>query len=165
VARLGVDRPDLTIHLDLFGRGDSEPALRSQVARLGLEEAVAFHGRVPIDMVPAVVAAADIGVAPTRRDRFTDISLSTKIFEYAAMGKPAVCSGLPMVERTFPTGSVFAYPPGDAAALARTILTVVGEPATRQASVREMLRVTQALAWEVEGPRYVDLVERLTRGR
>jgi glycosyltransferase involved in cell wall biosynthesis len=164
VARLRADRPDLPIRVDLLGRGDSEPALRSQVARLGLEDAVAFHGRVPIEAVPAAIAAADIGVAPTRRDRFTDISLSTKIFEYAAMGKPAVCSSLPMVERTFPPGSVLAYPPGDSDALAGAILAVVRDPATREASVRAMLGVTRALAWEVECPRYVQMVERLARG-
>ena len=165
VARLRTDRPDLPVRVDLFGRGDSEPALRSQVARLGLDDGVAFHGRIPIETVPGAIAAADVGVAPTRRDRFTDISLSTKIFEYAAMGKPAVCSSLPMVERTFPAGTVFAYPPGDSAALAGALLAVVRDPAARDASVRSALDITHGLAWEVQAPRYVELVERLARVR
>ena len=165
VARLRADRPDLPVRVDLFGRGDSEPALRSQVARLGLEDSVVFHGRIPIEMVPAAIAAADLGVAPTRRDRFTDISLSTKIFEYAAMGKPVVCSRLPMVERTFPAGAVLVYPPGDPAALAETLRTVVEDPAAREVSLRRMLSATRELAWEVEAPRYVSVVERLARGR
>ena len=63
-----------------------------------------FHGRIPIDDVPAAVAAADIGLAPTRRDPFTDLTLSTKVYEYAAMGKPVVASRLPMVVATFPPG-------------------------------------------------------------
>ena len=63
-----------------------------------------FHGRIPIEDVPAAVARADIGLAPTRHDQFTDMSLSTKVFEYAAMGKPVVASRLPMVEATFPPG-------------------------------------------------------------
>jgi hypothetical protein len=119
VALLREARPDLPVALDLYGRGDSEPALLAQVARLGLGDRVAFHGRIPIEAVPAAVAAADIGVAPTRRDRFTDISLSTKIFEYAAMGKPVVCSALPMVERTFPGGIATTYLPGSSAARRR----------------------------------------------
>ncbi|MBF8289632.1 MAG: Group 1 glycosyl transferase [Chloroflexi bacterium] len=163
VARMTSDRPDLPVRVDLFGRGDSEPALRSQVARLGLEERVAFHGRIPIETVPAAIAAADVGVAPTRQDRFTDMSLSTKAFEYAAMGKPVVCSRLPMVERTFPAGSVFVYPPGDSAALARTLLTIVGDAEARGASVLRMLTTTQGLAWELVAPRYLDMVERLAR--
>lgn len=164
VARLHAERPALPVRLDLFGRGDSEPALRSQVAQLGLEPDVAFHGRIPIEMVPAAIAAADVGVAPTRRDRFTDISLSTKIFEYAAMGKPVVCSDLPMVARTFPAGSAFRYPPGDSAALAETILAVVRDPGAREAAVHDMLGITHRLAWDVQAPGYVRLVERLARG-
>jgi glycosyltransferase involved in cell wall biosynthesis len=163
VARLRAARPDLAVRVDLYGRGDSEPALRAQVARLGLAATVAFHGRIPIENVPAALAAADVGVAPTRRDQFTDFSLSTKIFEYAAMGKPVVCSGLPMVERTFPAGSAFVYPPGDPAALAEALLATVADPAAREDSVRRMLELTHALAWEVQAPRYVDLVERLAR--
>ena len=58
-----------------------------------------FHGRIPVDEVPAAIAAADIGLAPTRRSAFTDYSLSTKAFEYAAMARPVVASRLPMVER------------------------------------------------------------------
>ena len=73
--------------LEIYGRGDSEPALRAQAAELGIADRVTFHGRIAIDAVPAAVAAADIGLAPTRHDRFTDMSLSTKVFEYAAHGQ------------------------------------------------------------------------------
>lgn len=165
VARLRAQRPDLPIRVDLFGRGDSEPALSAQAEVLGLRDVVTFHGRIPIETVPAAIAASDVGIAPTRRDRFTDFSLSTKIFEYAAMGKPVVCSGLPLVERTFPAGSAFTYPPGDSAALADAILALIRDSAIREASVRRMLEITRTLAWEVEAPRYVGLVERLARGR
>ena len=114
VARVATMRPDLDVTLEIYGRGDSEPALRAEAAELGIAERVIFHGRIAIDAVPAAVAAADIGLAPTRHDQFTDMSLSTKVFEYAAMGKPVVASRLPMVERTFPAGTVATYPPGDA---------------------------------------------------
>ncbi|HSO30116.1 MAG TPA: glycosyltransferase, partial [Candidatus Sulfomarinibacteraceae bacterium] len=163
VSALRTDRPDRPVRLDLYGRGDSEPELRARAARLGLADEVTFHGRIPIEAVPAAIAAADIGLAPTRRDRFTDISLSTKIFEYAAMGKPVVCSALPMVERTFPGGIAVTYRPGEPAALAAAIRALVDDPAAREASVRGMLALTRTLAWEVEAPRYVAIVERLAR--
>ena len=77
----------------------------------GSRDRVAFHGRIPIEEVPAAIAAADVGLAPTRRSDFTDFSLSTKAFEYAAMGRPVVASRLPMVERTF-GDDVVTYEPG-----------------------------------------------------
>ncbi|HSK51338.1 MAG TPA: glycosyltransferase family 4 protein, partial [Clostridia bacterium] len=114
IAALRERRPDLPVELDVFGRGDSEAGLVALAASLGIAGAVRFNGRVPLEAIPAAVAVADIGVAPTRRDRFTELSLSTKLFEYAAMGKPVIASRLPTVERYFPPGSVTTYEPGNA---------------------------------------------------
>ena len=76
VARLRDDRPDLDVRLDVYGRGDAEAAWLGQAADLAVADRVTFHGRIPIEDVPAAIARADIGLAPTRRDPFTDVSLS-----------------------------------------------------------------------------------------
>jgi glycosyltransferase involved in cell wall biosynthesis len=163
VARLCDLRPDLEVVLDVFGRGDSETALREQAAARGLGGRVVFHGRIPIDDVPGAIARADIGLAPTRRDEFTDVSISTKIFEYGAMNKPAIASRLPLVEQTFEPGTVATYEAGDADALARAILAVIDDPAARDASVVRTRERIAGLAWERESERYVALVDRLAR--
>jgi glycosyltransferase involved in cell wall biosynthesis len=160
---IGDRRPDLDVRLDLYGRGDSEPELRALAADLGLAECVEFHGRIPLDDVPAVVAASDIGLAPTRLDRYTEMTLSTKVYEYAAMGKPVVASRLPMVERTFPDGAVATYTPADPAAFAGAIIGLIDDPARREDAVERARAVVLATAWERESERYVALVERLAR--
>lgn len=163
LARIEARRPELQVRLDLYGRGDSEPALRARAEALGVAGRVTFHGRIPIEEVPAAIAAADIGLAPTRRDRFTDVSLSTKIFEYAAMGRPVVATRLPMVERTFAEGTVATYPAGDSEAMADAILRLVDRPAERTARVERTLERVRELAWERESERYVGLIERFAR--
>lgn len=165
VARLREARPELPVVLNVYGRGDSEPALRAQADRLGLDGGVVFHGRIPIEDVPAAIAAADIGLAPTRRDEFTDVSLSTKIFEYGAMDKPAVASRLPLVERTFEPGTVATYEPGEPTALADAILRIADDPVEREAAVGRTAARIRDLAWEREAERYVALVDRLAKGR
>lgn len=165
VARIAERRPTLPVRLEIYGRGDSEAALRAQVDRLGLASRVTFHGRIPLEDVPAAIAAADIGLAPTRHDQFTDASLSTKIFEYGAMGRPAVASRLPLVERTFPPGTVATYAAGDADGLATAILRLVDDAGAREASVAKMAKRVRELAWEREAERYVALVDRLAGGR
>jgi glycosyltransferase involved in cell wall biosynthesis len=162
LASIGRGRPELDLHLDVFGRGDAAERLLDQSARLGLEDRVTFHGRIPIEEVPAAVARADIGVAPTRRDPFTDVSLSTKVFEYAAMGKPVVASRLPMVERTFPPDSVATYDPGDSASMAAAILSFVDDAAVRRKAVARTAEIVRSSAWESEANRYIALVDRLT---
>ena len=91
VARIAAERPDLDVRFDLYGRGDFEEELRALTAELGIAERVTFHGRIPIEDVPAAVAAVDIGLAPTRLDRFTTMTISGKVYEYGAMGKAGCC--------------------------------------------------------------------------
>ena len=165
VAALREARPQLAVHVDVYGRGDSQPALEDLASALGVADAMTFHGRIPIDAVSAAIASADIGLAPTRHDQFTDASLSTKIFEYGAMGRPAVASRLPLVERTFPPGTVVTYQAGDPDGLATAILRLVDDAGTREAAVTKMAKRVRELAWEREAERYVALVDRLAGSR
>jgi glycosyltransferase involved in cell wall biosynthesis len=165
VAILAERRPDLDVRLEVYGRGDSEAGLRDQAARLGLANRVTFHGRIPLDEVPAAIARADLGLAPTRLDEFTEATISTKIFEYGAMLKPVVASRLPLVEETFPDHSVRTYMPGDPTAMAAAIEAFADDRADREAAVARTLELVRALAWEHEAERYVALVDRLARRR
>jgi glycosyltransferase involved in cell wall biosynthesis len=108
------------------------------------------------------VATADIGVAPTRRDPMTDFSLSTKLFEYSAMGKPVVASRLPTVEHYFPLDTLAMYTPGDPAALALAVTTLVDDPAERAARVERTAARADALGWEHQADRYAALMAGLT---
>ncbi len=162
IGRLAVTRPDLPVCLDLYGRDFAEVPLRDRAAALGVADRVEFHGRVPIEAIPGAIAAADIGLAPTRRSDFTDFSLSTKAFEYAAMGRTVVASRLPMVERTFGE-DVVTYTPGDADDLAAAIARIVDEPEAREARLSRALTRVREGSWERESIRYVALVDRLAR--
>ncbi|HEX9044533.1 MAG TPA: glycosyltransferase family 4 protein [Candidatus Limnocylindrales bacterium] len=161
VARLAAQRGDLDVRLDVYGRGDSEAALRERCDGLGLAERVTFRGRVPLEDVPAAIAASDVGLAPTRRDAFTEASLSTKLFEYAAMGKPVVASGLPTVERYFPPDSVATYRSGDPADLARAIARLADDTIERESRIARTRQRVAELSWAREAERYGELVERL----
>ena len=163
LASLRTTRPDLRITLDLYGRDFAEVPLRDQAASLGLADAVTFHGRVPLEEVPAALARADVGLAPTRRTEFTDFSLSTKIFEYAAMGKPVVASRLPMVEAMFPAGTVTTYTAGDADALGAALLALVDDAPAREAAIARTSGLVAGLAWERVSVPYLELVESLAR--
>ncbi len=161
--RIDARRPGLSIVLDLYGRDFAEVPLEDRAAALGVADRVTLHGRIPIEAVPAAIARADIGLAPTRRSGMTDFSLSTKVFEYAAMGKPVVASRLPMVERTFPPGTVATYEPGDPERLADAILGIVDDAAERSSRVANTLQRVRELSWERESERYRAVVDRLAR--
>jgi len=120
---------------------------------------------VPFEAVPPAVAGSDIGIAPTRRDVYTDSTLSTKIFEYGAMGKPVVASWLPLVEQTFGTDSVVTYPSGDAAAMAAAIIRLADDRTEREARVERLMAQVAELSWGHEADRYAALVDDLVSRR
>jgi glycosyltransferase involved in cell wall biosynthesis len=159
------DRPDLDPYLDLYGRGDLDAALRAQATTLGVADRVTFHGRVPFEAVPPAVAGSDIGIAPTRRDVYTDSTLSTKIFEYGAMGKPVVASWLPLVEQTFGTESVMTYPSGDGAAMAGAIIHLADDATDREARVGRLMEQVAEMSWGREADRYAALIDDLVSRR
>jgi len=160
VAQLVREDPDLDVRLELYGRDFAEVPLPALADRLGVTDRVTFHDRIAIDAVPAALAGTDIGLAPTRHTPFTDYSLSTKVYEYAAMGRPVVASRLPMVVATF-GDDVVTYEPGDAGDLARAIKDVVGNADERRARIERARARVQGLSWEVESLRYLAIVDGL----
>jgi glycosyltransferase involved in cell wall biosynthesis len=162
IAILRARRPALPVALELYGQDFGEVPLHDQAERLGIADAVTFHGRIPVGDVPAAIAAADVGLAPTRRTEFTDYSLSTKAYEYAAMDRTVVASRLPLVERTF-GDDVVTYAAGDAADLAAALEGIVDDPAGREARIARAHARVAALSWEREARAYLDLVERTMR--
>ncbi len=165
VAILARERPDLPVSLDLYGRGDREEEIRERAARLAVADRVRLHGRIPLDAVAGALAAADLILSPIRRNRFAEMSLSTKVFEGAIMEKPVVAADLPAARAEF-DGDVLAwYEPDDPADLARAILRTVDEPAWRVKAVARAAARARELAWDGEAPRYLALVEELARDR
>jgi glycosyltransferase involved in cell wall biosynthesis len=161
IAALAGTRPDLPVTLDVYGRGDSAEALTALAAELGVADRVTLHGRIPIDAVPAAVAAADIGLAPTARTEFTDFSLSTKIFEYAAMGKPVIASELPTIERYLGDRALWTYAPGDPVSLTSILARVADDAAERAVRVAAARERTLALGWDRQVARYLELLDHL----
>jgi len=92
------------------------------------------------------------------------VSLSTKIYEYAAMHRPVVASRLPLVERAFPAGALFVYEAGDPASLSAALERLVDDPVAREEAVAAAAATVRGSSWEVARAGYLALVERLAEG-
>jgi glycosyltransferase involved in cell wall biosynthesis len=118
----------------LVGDGAQMGAVRSEVARHGLDDLVVTTGLVPQDEGPAHLACFDIAVAPTvpNPDGSTFFGSPTKLFEYLAMGRPIVASAIGQVTEFVTDGETgLLVPAGDADALAEALARLAADPALR----------------------------------
>jgi glycosyltransferase involved in cell wall biosynthesis len=165
VAELRRERPLLQVDATFYGRGDAEESLAALAQELGIADRLHMPGRIPIDTVAGAVAGADIGVAATRLDAYSEVSLSTKVLEYGAMEKPVVATRLPTVELYFGQDTLALYEPGDPGSLAKAILHLVDDPADRSARVARTAARVGELDWAHQGQAYRAVVDRLTGRR
>jgi glycosyltransferase involved in cell wall biosynthesis len=162
IARLCRERPELPIALDIYGRGDTEASLREQAATLGIGDRVAFHGRVPLDDVAAYLAAHDVALSPLRQTPFSEMSLSTKVFEGSIVGKPVVTARTATALRYFPEDDLPYYRPGDLDDFVSVLLRLIDDPTQREIRVARARERSIALSWDNEAPHYIALLEELS---
>jgi starch synthase len=116
---LGASAPPLTV----IGDGPSRPLLEGLGA--------SFVGPVSPARVPAVLAGADIGLAPYSADApeyFSPLNL----FEYLAAGLATVAADLPAVTEIVDRDTAVLIPRGDAEALADAVAMLAADASERR---------------------------------
>jgi glycosyltransferase involved in cell wall biosynthesis len=119
--------------LRIVGRGRSRQRklLAKQIRKLGLEEFVSVEAAVPHHEVGALVASADVCLAPlSLNDRnVTQGCCPIKIIEYMACARPIVASNLPVVrELVREEVDALLFNPADPADLAGQVLALLENP-------------------------------------
>jgi glycosyltransferase involved in cell wall biosynthesis len=165
IGRLCVLRPALPVTLDVYGRGDTERELAERATALGVGDRISFHGRIPLDDVAAALAEHDVALSPLRQTPFSEMSLSTKVFEGSIMGKPVVTARTATALRYFDQDALPYYRPGDVDDFVSVIRRLVDDPAERERVVTIARERSLALSWDREAPGYVAIVEGLANDR
>jgi len=152
------------VTLQLHGNYDTayRRQLERQVQTLGLAGCVRFGEYLSLEKIRTVIDWADIGVVPYASDPFMDLALSTKVFEYIAMGLPVVVSRLPSVTGLFAEDCLQYFQPGDPEDLARKISELWADPLRSDVLCANALAAYQPLAWPIMERRYLDVITRLT---
>ncbi|MBI5825951.1 MAG: glycosyltransferase family 4 protein [Chloroflexi bacterium] len=120
------------VRLQIVGRGRSRQRkmLARQIRKLGIEEHVIVQPAVPHHEIPALIASADICVAPLGlNDRnVTQGACPIKLLEYMAAGRPMLASNMPIVrELVREDVDALLFSPNDPEDLARQTLALLND--------------------------------------
>ena len=154
------------VRLDVFGDGDAVPEVGALVDSLGIAGRVHLSGRYlpPVEVLQRVQLAS-VGVIPNLPVRFNRLALSTKLFEYIALGIPVVSADLPAIREHFSDSEVLFFTAGEVDALRSALLETLSEPEAAAARARRALRRYQGYRWPAQARRYADVLDRIDRGR
>ncbi|NWG34082.1 MAG: glycosyltransferase family 4 protein [Chloroflexi bacterium] len=120
------------VHLHIVGRGRSRQrkVLAKQIRKLGLEDHVHIQPAAAHHEIPALIAAADICLAPLGlNDRnVTQGACPIKVLEYMAAGRPLVASNMPIVrELVREDVDALLFSPNDPEDLARQVFSLLND--------------------------------------
>ena len=160
VARLAEAIP--SIELRIVGDGSQRSELQTLASQLGVSERIVFSsGFVPMDELVATLATSDVGVVALKQNRFRDLTLAGKMFDYITMGIPMVVSTTRSVEETFPDGCFESFVSDDPGDLARAIERLHHDPKLAMSYARRAKDAAQPYSWPVQRRRYWEVVDAL----
>jgi glycosyltransferase involved in cell wall biosynthesis len=132
------------LRLDVAGIGDYRVELERLAARLGLADAVTFHGFVSESQKLALLRGAWANVFPSPKEGW-----GITVVEAAACGTPSLASDSPGLRDSVRHGVTgFLVPHGDTAALAARMLELAADPplVTRLGAAARAF--AEGLSWE-----------------
>ena len=156
-----------SVVLKIVGRGRSRQrkVLSKQIRKLGLERIVSVQPAVPHHEIPALIAEADICVAPLGlNDRnVTQGACPIKVLEYMASSRPLIASNMPIVrELVREDVDALLFSPNDPDDLARQVLALLNDSElskrlAESASERALTKFT----WHESQKKLVKVYEKL----
>jgi glycosyltransferase involved in cell wall biosynthesis len=158
VARLQEIIPETVLHI--YGKYDPNyrRELEEQIERLCLSDRVVLGGYRSLEEIREIICRSDIGIVPYLSDAFMSLALSTKTFEYVAMGCPVVASRVASLQLIFDEQSIRYVAPGRPDDLAEKMAELCQHPQLRESYVKRAAQAYQAVSWPVMENRYLRLV-------
>jgi len=145
------------------GRGRQRKDLLKRIRKLGLEESVSIEPAVPHHEMPALLAQADVCIAPlVYNDRnVTQGCCPIKVIEYMACARPVVASNLPVVrELVRDEVDALLFTPDDPADLARCVLAILDDPSLAQRLADSAAqRARDKFSWHVAQKKLIKVYE------
>jgi glycosyltransferase involved in cell wall biosynthesis len=145
-----------TARLLVVGRGErgEEQDLLQLARRAGVVSAIDYRGWVEPPQIPALLASADVALMPMSDTLINRARGLAKLLELMAIGLPIVAGRVGQTTEYIEDGrSGLLVPPGDPAALAQAVLTLLADASLRvRLGEGARKRVMQHYTWDTLAP-------------
>ena len=149
------------IQFAVIGGGTDLDKLKQQTSLMNLDEFVDFYGRVPDDLLVAILNSADICVNPDKPTEMNNLSTMNKIMEYMALKKPIVQYDLKEGRFSAQKASLYAKC-GDTIDFAEKIVQLIDDLKLRiEMSDYAYNRVLNELSWDFESVKLIKFYDRI----
>lgn len=148
------------IRLAIVGEGDHLTSLRKLVQSLNLESRVEFRRSVPLEQIPGIILAADLGISPIDQSSFSHLCLSTKVLEWLLMGLPVVASRTKTMVY-YLDRSIFFFEPGSVTSFAEQVRTCYANPQLTHEKVANAQAILRKIGWHVQEQKYLAILNGL----
>jgi glycosyltransferase involved in cell wall biosynthesis len=141
------------IHAILIGDGPEREPAEAEARAAGLDASITFTGALPHDILPACLAAADIGVAPFDTAAHAPLSIAfywspLKVFEYMAAGLPVVAPDIPRLRQILGAGEAgLLYDAANPRGLADAIVALAGPDRRAALGAAARARAERDYSW------------------
>ena len=143
------------LRLVVTGGGTYADEFLRLVDELGVGDIVKFPGFVSTEELADRLARADVGVVAQRRNDYSELVHTCKMFDYLAVGVPVVAGRLRATERTFGNGSLAFYDPEDPVDLAKVLVGLAADLPRRRRMVEAGRVALAACGWEAQSAVYL----------
>ena len=160
-----IEQQGVRLHIVGRGRSRQRKLLLKQIRKLGLEGSVTLQAAVPRHESPALIAEADICVAPLGlNDRnVTQGACPIKVLEYMASSRPLVASNMPIVrELVREDVDALLFSPNDPDDLARQVLRLLcDEELSQRLSDSATERALSQFTWHAAQKKLIKVYNKL----
>ena len=147
------------IRLVLRGYGTLEPKLREMIAKENLEKKVHFVQPVEVSELISAASSSHVGIVVTRPVNLNfRLSISNKVFEYAAAGLPVILSDVPehrYLNDKYHFGLILEEVTPEC--IAKGILYFKEHPEEYKTMAQNALRMFEELNWEQESQKLLQI--------
>lgn len=158
--QLKKDIPNIQMLLVGDGMGREKP-YRGLVEKLNVQDAVSFIGQIPYESVPLYINSFDTAFVTFKKHRLEQ-TLTVKLKEYMACGKPVIISNIPghPFLRTA-ADALRIIPCEDITAFADAVKKLYDDSPARKKMGEEAAKILRShFSWEHTARRTIDIIER-----